>query len=180
MAAFLDLEDMNQVYALAIDRLNGTAGELTLGNLDFIIISNIFYLGNSADVSPGLVVDNTISILTEQGYDLTKPNLSQPMSRQQELDIVAMVTQRTVCVLNGVSTCDSYFDRYIEGATVFSGTTYDFRRGRVLRHDFSIRTQTQRSLDGTLTGTVLPNIFTADNIPLPLIPGMLLLWKLMK
>ena len=127
-------------------------------------------LGAAADVSPGLVVDNTISVLTEQGYDLSKPNLSQPMSQQKELDIVAMVTQRTVCVLNGVSTCDSYFDRYIEGATVFSGTTYDFRRGRV-RHDFSVRTQTQRSLDGTLMGTVLPNIFTADNIPLPLMPG---------
>ena len=134
-------------------------------------------LGASADVSPGLVVDNTISVLTEQGYDLSKPNLSQPMSRQKELDIVAMVTQRTVCVLNGMSSCDSYFDRYIEGATVFSGTTYDFRRGRVLRHDFSVRTQTQRSLDGTLMGTVLPNIFSADNIPLPLIPGMpILFW----
>ena len=93
------------------------------------------------------------------------------MSSQMEMDIVAMVTHRTVCVLNGLSTCDSYFDRFIEGTTVLSGTTYDFRRGRVLRHDFSIRTQTQRSLDGTLAKTVLPNILTADDIGLPVIPS---------
>ena len=62
------------------------------------------------------MVDSAISVLTEQGYDLSKPILSQSMSRQRELDIVAEVIQRTVCVLNGISTHDSYFDRYIEVA----------------------------------------------------------------
>ena len=32
MAAFLDLEDMDQVYALVVERMNDTTGELTLGN----------------------------------------------------------------------------------------------------------------------------------------------------
>ena len=38
VAAFLDLEDMNQVYALAIERLNDTTGDLTLGKLTSLFL----------------------------------------------------------------------------------------------------------------------------------------------
>ena len=41
MAAFLNLEDMDQVYDLAVERLNDTTGELTLGNF-FLPFGSLF------------------------------------------------------------------------------------------------------------------------------------------
>ena len=38
MAAFLDLEDMDQVYALAVERLNDTTDDTTLGNYTFVFL----------------------------------------------------------------------------------------------------------------------------------------------
>ena len=128
-------------------------------------------LDDSVVVSPGLVVDTTISVLQEHGFDLSRPGLcTRTMSREEEIEIEATVTSRATAVING-QVCESYFDRFIECHTTLTGTTYDLRRGRVRRYDYSITTKTQRTKEGCLTFSDLPSILNLEESDIPLVEG---------
>ena len=123
-------------------------------------------------MSPGLVVDTTISVLQEHGFDLSRPGLcTRVMSREEEIEVEATVTSRAAAVVGGQSTFKSYFDRFAEDRTTLNGTTYNLHRGRVRRYDFSVTTQTQRTNEGHLTTSMLPSVLNLDDSEIPLIEG---------
>ena len=118
------------------------------------------------------MVDATITVLRERGFDLTKPDLStRSMSRDEEIETEAMVTGRAALIINGHGTCESYFDRFLSGHTTLTGTIYDVQHGRVCRHDFSVSTITQRTREGHLVATLLPSVLGVDNSEPSIIEG---------
>ena len=98
-----------------------------------------------------MVVDTAITVLREHGFDLSEPGLhSRTMTREEEVGIETAITNRTLEIVAGHGECESYFDRFIDGRTELSGTTYEMKRGRLQRHDFSLVTTTKRTADGCL------------------------------
>ena len=126
----------------------------------------------SSIVSPGLLVDTTISVLQEHGFDLSRPGLcTRVMSREEEIEVEATVTSRAAAVVGGHGTFKSYFDRFADDRTTLNGTTYNLNQGRVRRYDFSVTTQTQRTTEGHLTTSMLPSVLNLEDSKLPLIEG---------
>ena len=97
----------------------------------YSIISTICFIAESTVVSPGLVVDATITVLKEHGFDLSKPDLcTRSVSRDEEIAVEAAVTSRAAVIVNGHGTCESYFDRFLSGSTTLTGTVYEMQFGR--------------------------------------------------
>ena len=120
------------------------------------------------------MVDTTISVLQEHGFDLSRPGLcTRTMSHEEEIEIEATVTSRATAVING-QIRESYFDRFIDGHTTLAGTTYDLHRGRIRRYDYSITTKTLRTRDGCLTLSDLPSILNLEESDIPLVGGKFL------
>ena len=122
-------------------------------------------------------MDTTITVLQEHGFDLSRPGLcTRTMSRDEEIEIEATVTSRTAAVISGQGICESYFDRFVDGRTTLTGTTYDLQRGRVQRYDYSISTQTQRTKEGCLAYSHLPSILNLEDSEIPLLEGKICLY----
>ena len=123
------------------------------------------------------MVDTTISVLQEHGFDLSRPGLcTRVMSREEEIEVEATVTSRAVATVGGRGTFKSYFDRFADNRTTLNGTTYDLCQGRVRRHDFSISTLTQRTKEGHLTTSMLPSILNLEDSDLSLVEGNIFLF----
>ena len=132
------------------------------------------FLAESSVVSPGLVVDTTVTVLLEHGFDLSKPDLcTRIVSREEEIEIEANVTSRAAVIVNGLVGYESYFDRYQSDYTTLSGTVYDTQRGRVQRQDFSVTAVTQRTREGHLTATLLPTALGIDESEMSTIEGII-------
>ena len=118
------------------------------------------------------MVDTTVTVLMEHGFDLSKPGLcTNSVSHEEEIEIEAKVTSRAAVIVNGLIGYESYFDRYQSDYTTLSGTVYDVQRGRVLRQDFSVTTLTQRTREGHLTATLLPTILGINESEMSIIEG---------
>ena len=118
------------------------------------------------------MVDTTVTVLMEHGFDLSKPGLcTRSVSHEEEIEIEAKVTSRAVVIVNGLVGYESYFDRYQSDYTTLSGTVYDVQRGRVLRQDYSVTTVTQRTREGHLTATLLPTILGINESEMSIIDG---------
>ena len=118
------------------------------------------------------MVDTTVTVLLEQGFDLSKPDLcTRSMSREKEIEIEAEVTSRAAVIVNGLVGYESYFDRYQSDYTTLSGTVYDVQRNRVLRQDYTVTAITQRTREGHLSATLLPAILGINESEMSIIEG---------
>ena len=117
------------------------------------------------------MVDTTVTVLLEQGFDLSKPDLcTRSVSREEEIEIEAKVTSRAAVIVNGLVGYESYFDRYQSDYTTLSGTVYDVQRNRVLRQDYSVTAISQRTREGHLTAT-LPTVLGINESEMSIIEG---------
>ena len=118
------------------------------------------------------MVDTTVTVLLEQGFDLSKPDLcTRSVSREEEIEIEAKVTSRAAVIVNGLVGYESYFDRYQSDYTTLSGTVYDVQRNRVLRQDYTVTAITQRTREGHLSATLLPAILGINESEMSIIEG---------
>ena len=118
------------------------------------------------------MVDTTVTVLLEQGFDLSKPDLcTRSMSREKEIEIEAEVTSRAAVIVNGLVGYESYFDRYQSDYTTLSGTVYDVQRNRVLRQDYTVTAITQRTREGHLAATLLPTVLGINESEMSIIEG---------
>ena len=118
------------------------------------------------------MVDTTVTVLLEQGFDLSKPDLcTRSMSREKEIEIEAKVTSRAAVIVNGLVGYESYFDRYQSDYTTLSGTVYDVQRNRVLRQDYTVTAITQRTREGHLAATLLPTVLGINESEMSIIEG---------
>ena len=123
------------------------------------------------------MVDTTVSVLLEHGFDLSRPGLcTRSVSREEEIEIEAKVTSRAAVIVNGLVSYESYFDRYHSDYTTLSGTIYDMQRGRVHRQDFSVTAVTQRTREGHLTATLLPTALGVNETEMSIIEGNIVLF----
>ena len=117
-------------------------------------------LGDPVLVSPGLLLDTSVTVLRSEGIDVTKTGVILPVNKDTESRIEAMVTRKTICLLNGLESVPSYFDSMVAEKSTVSGSSYSVRGGRVQRHDFTITTPVQRTSDGLVN-------FDSSSLPLP-------------
>ena len=118
------------------------------------------------------MVDATVTVLLEHGFDLSKPDLcTRSMSREKEIEIEAKVTSRAAVIVNGLVGYESYFDRYQSDYTTLSGTVYDVQRNRVLRQDYTVTAITQRTREGHLAATLLPTVLGINESEMSIIEG---------
>ena len=105
-------------------------------------------------------MDATVTTLREEGFDITKPGTSLPVDKATESRIEAKVTQKAICLVNGLETMPSYFDSLLVETSTTSGSTYAVRGGRVQRHDFTLTAPVKRTPSGLLK-------YDPASLPLP-------------
>ena len=117
-------------------------------------------LGDPVLVSPGLLLDTSVTVLKSEGIDVTKTGVILPVSKETESRIEAMVTKKTICLLNGLEAVPSHFDSMVVEKSTISGSSYSVRSGRVHRHDFTITAPIQRTSNGLVN-------YDSSTLPLP-------------
>ena len=105
-------------------------------------------------------MDATVTTLREEGFDVTKPGVTLPVDRATESRIEAKVTQKAICLVNGLESVPSYFDTLLVETSTTSGSSYTVRGGRVQRHDFTLTTPARRTSSGLLK-------YDPNSVPLP-------------
>ena len=138
-----------------------SSGSLPSTGISLIYVFQLLRtLDSSLSVSPGLLLDATVTTLKEEGFDITKPGVTMPVDRETESRIETKVTHKAICLINGLDQVSSFFDSRLVETSTISGSSYSVRGGRVQRHDFTLTTPTQRTSTGLLK-------YDPTAIPLP-------------
>ena len=91
-----------------------------------------------------------MTVLKEEGFDVTRPGVGLPIDRATESRIEARVVQKTICLVNGLEQQSSHFDTLLVEVSTTSGSSYAVRGGQIHRHDFTLTTPVKRTTTGLL------------------------------
>ena len=106
-------------------------------------------------VSPGLVADLAIGTLKENGFNAEAEPTRMFHSFQQEKNVEALVSKKTICIVNGIKDYQSALDSILSQNATYTldGSKYTLKNGIVVRQDFKITNQLQRTTSGQIKYT---------------------------
>ena len=124
-------------------------------------------------ITPGFVTDLTMGVLMDGGYDVrtvTENDYKGYVDQFQETMMETVVSQRAICLVNGLDSVNSYLDSSVSLGDhfTFDGTTYSIETGHVYAQDFRLQTRVRRNSTGQIiydpTTVYLPSLASTGNL----------------
>lgn len=136
------------------------------------VISNLFLVEEKPQViTPGLVTDITMGVLSSSGYNVRTMNVTDYkgyVNHFQESMIETAVTQRAICLVNDLEKIPSFLDNDLRLGDRYTidGTTYSFVNGSMVAQDFRFQTRVRRNAEGKIvydpTTVYMPDLISSD------------------
>ena len=114
-----------------------------------------------------------MGVLKSGGYDVRALNPTDTrgyVNQFQESMIETAVTQRAICLVNGLDKLDSFLDTDLSLGDRFTydGTSYSMDGGRILSQDFRFQTRVRRNANGQViydpTTVCLPSLISSGPV----------------
>ena len=105
-------------------------------------------------MSPGLTMDLLLGVLSDNGFDVTKPGCRSFVTYQQEQEIEAELNRRTIGLMNGLSSEVSFLDNLsLTNSNLFTTdcTTYTPHRDNIFGRDYQLINRVRRDSHGHIS-----------------------------
>ena len=120
-------------------------------------------------LSPGLTMDLLLGVLSDHGYDVSKPGCRSFVTYRQEQEIEAELNRRVIGMMNGLSNEVSFLDNLsLTNSTLFTTdcSAYAPVCDNIFGRDYQLINRVRRDSNGHVTHE-LPEDFIHEFAPLP-------------